>query len=123
MARARLSGAARSVLELLASCPDLPADVVSILGPNRHVISTQQLLSRLNAAELVRMRQVAISPVLGFRSTVLWSVTKLGLSRLESERYFVPELSARTPLTARSRSPSLKVASAWMLAALVAEDD
>jgi hypothetical protein len=117
MARVRLSATARSVLQLLALCPDIPADVVAVLTGDRHHVSIQQLLRRLEEASLVRKRQVPISPILGFRRAALWSLTAAGTAQLLTQDDDVSaksDASLQPPLSVRLSRPSLRLASAWM---------
>ena len=85
MARIALSAAARTALAVLACCPNAPADVVAELTGAGHVVSTRQLLARLDDAGLVARRRVKLGRLLGHRPSTLWRLTQEGRARVSRE--------------------------------------
>jgi len=74
MARARLSTSAEAALGVLRICPNMPADVLAATLGDGHVVSTQQLLRRLELQKRVQRHVVALPPLLGSGRVTVWSV-------------------------------------------------
>jgi hypothetical protein len=87
---ARIGPAGRSALHLLARCPRMPTDVLSVLLGHREAVTTAQLLARLRRADLAKYQDVTIGLQLGQRPVRLWTLTATG-------RAFVAARGPATP--------------------------
>jgi DNA-binding MarR family transcriptional regulator len=76
--RRRVGPSGHAALQLLACCPRIPTDVVSILLGMRHARSAAHLLAGLRATRLARYATVRPGPVVGLRSVRLWTLTPAG---------------------------------------------
>src|SRR5437762_2021959 len=95
-----MSRPAGEVVRFLTMCPDMPAEVLSVLRGGRNSVSTEQLLRRLALLNLVHMRRVALSPLLGSRRLALWSATATGVDCAVAASFLTVEEAA---VVSRSR--------------------
>jgi hypothetical protein len=125
--RTRIGPAGRAALHLLACCPHMPSDVLSILLGHRETVTTAQLLARLRRADVVRYQEVMLGPQLGRGRVRLWTLTALGRAFVGSGGPPILTSDARRMLygeperwrdPARQRGIPLLVASYRLLAAV-----
>jgi Replication-relaxation len=75
---ARIGPAGGAALHLLARCPHMPTDVLSVLLGHREAVTTAQLLARLRRADLAKYQDVTLGVQLGQRPVRLWTLTAAG---------------------------------------------
>jgi Replication-relaxation len=74
----RIGPAGRAALDLLACCPRVPTDVLTVLLGHRQAVTTAQLLARLRRTGLAQYQAVILGPRLGPRPIRLWTLTAAG---------------------------------------------
>jgi DNA-binding MarR family transcriptional regulator len=116
-----MSRPAGEVLRLLSMCPDMPAEVLSVLRGGRNSVSTEQLLRRLESANFVHKRLVALPPLLGSRRLALWSATAEGTGTAVEAGLLSTEEASLVSRSRRSQNPGTVVPHYWLLAAVLVD--
>jgi Replication-relaxation len=93
----RIGPAGRAALQLLATCPRMPTDVVRVLLGQRHAACVAQLLARLRRAGLAEYRTARLGPLLGSRPIRLWALSAAGYAVLAT-RGVMPTVDHRRQL-------------------------
>jgi DNA-binding MarR family transcriptional regulator len=119
MARTWLSARATEALRLLSVCPNMPADVLSVLRGVGPSAATEQLLRRLESVGLVQARRVALSPLLGSRRLKLWSLTARGAASVMAKRGVDKPDKVICGRARQIQSAGALIANYWLLAASV----